>query len=283
MSEGGSSSKRRPSGSGFTLLEVMIALALLGLALTVLIKSAAGSIFNAEQAHMMGIATDLARGKMYDIEEKLLKEGFTDTDQSECDKDFSDEGWSTVKWCDKVEIVEMPAWDELQQLALGHAKNMGSGSAGSGSAFGSAFGSGSGSSGLGSATDPLSNFQNSALGGMLGMFGMFGGAAGGAKSVTGAQGGALIQQQYTLFQQILKVSVRKVSLTVKWQVLGSDRDLKVVAFFTDPVAMDKVLSGLGAVDLDENGNAPGTGSGSGSGSGSGKPKTTTTTPTTGGR
>ena len=63
----------------------MFALALLGLALVVLIKSAASSIFNAEQAHMMGVATDLARGKMYEIEEMLLKDGFTDTDQSQDD------------------------------------------------------------------------------------------------------------------------------------------------------------------------------------------------------
>ena len=55
--------------NGFTLLEVMIGLALLGLALTVLIKSAAGNIFNSQQAHMIGVVTDLARGKMYDIEE----------------------------------------------------------------------------------------------------------------------------------------------------------------------------------------------------------------------
>jgi len=42
---------------GFTLLEVMIALALLGFGLTVLIKSAAGNIFNAQQAHMIGVGT----------------------------------------------------------------------------------------------------------------------------------------------------------------------------------------------------------------------------------
>jgi hypothetical protein len=66
-----------------------------------------------------------------------------------------------------------------------------------------------------------------------------------------------------MFQQILKVSIRKVSLTLTWQVLGSDRDLKVVAFFTDAGAMDKVLSGLGSQDLDDQagggaGGKPGT-------------------------
>jgi general secretion pathway protein I len=245
---------------GFTLLEVMIGLALLGLALTVLIKSAAGSIFNAEQAHMMGIVTDLGRAQMYEIEEQLMKDGFTDTDQSQLDaKTFADQGWPNVKYSYKVEAVEMPSFDELQSMAQGHAakgSGAGSGSAtGSNSQFGSAWGSGAGSNG-----DPLNSFQNSALGGMLNMMGAFGGK----KDVLGAQGGALIQTQYTMFQQILKVSVRKVTLTLTYQVLGSDRDLKLVAFFTDAQAMDKVLSGLGAIDL---GDDSGTGSGAGSGSG----------------
>jgi general secretion pathway protein I len=255
---------------GFTLLEVMIGLALLGLALTVLIKSAAGSIFTAEQAHMMGVVTDLARGEMYEIEEKLLKDGFSDTDQSQLDqKAFDEQGWPNIKYSYKVEAVEMPSFDELQAMAQGHAKagsGAGSGSAGS-NQFGSAWGSG-----FGSSTDPLNSFQNSALGGMLNMMGAFGGQ----KDVLGAQGGALIQTQYTMFQQILKVSVRKVTLTVTYQVLGSDRDFKLVAFFTDPQAMDKVLSGLGSRDLgDDSGAGTGSGSGSktpsrGSGSGSGK-------------
>ncbi|MBC7977725.1 MAG: hypothetical protein H7138_22330 [Myxococcales bacterium] len=76
-----------------------------------------------------------------------------------------------------------------------------------------------------------------------------------------AQGGAFVQGQYTMFQQILKVSIRKVSLTVTWQVMGSDRDMKVVAFFTDAAAMDKVISGMGSTELPE----------AGAGSGSDKP------------
>jgi general secretion pathway protein I len=260
---------------GFTLLEVMIGLALLGLALTVLIKSAAGSIFNAEQAHMLGVATDLARGKMYDIEEKLIKDGFTDTDQSQTDwKGFEDEGWPNIYYKYDVIVVEFPSWDQLQAMAQG--RMTGSGSAGSarGSAFGSAFGSGYGSSYGAAPGDPVNAFQNSALGGMLSMMGAATGGKGG--DMTSAAGGSLIQSQYGLFQQILKVTVRKVKLTVKWQVLGRDRDLTVVAFYTDPAAMDKVLSGMGSVDLGDSTQLPGTGSGSGGGSGS---RTVTPTPT----
>jgi hypothetical protein len=111
-----------------------------------------------------------------------------------------------------------------------------------GSNFGSGFGSDMMATGGG--------FENSALGGMLNMFG------GGKQDIDAAQGGSLIQSQYSMFQEILKVSVRKVTLTVKWKVLGKDRDMKIVAFFTDAAAMDKVLNGMGSQELPDNSNSP---------------------------
>src|SRR5438067_13366872 len=138
---------------GFTLIEVMFALALLGFALVVLVRSTAHTIQSAENAHMLGIATDLARGKMYDIEEKEIKEGFTDSDQSQLDwKGFEEEGWPQIQYRYKIEHVEMPSFDDLAQLTKGHAAATGLGSAfgsgcpkpnyaGSGSAFGSGLGS----------------------------------------------------------------------------------------------------------------------------------------------
>jgi prepilin-type N-terminal cleavage/methylation domain-containing protein len=248
---------------GFTLLEVMIGLALLGFALTVLIKSAAGNIFNARQAQMMGVATDLARAKMYDIEETLIKDGFTETGLSDANdactdfKPFTDEGWPDVYWCAKIEQVELPSWDKLQAMAGGT-------------------GSGSGASGSGALSDTGSGggFQDSALGGMLSMMG--GGFAGGGSGSLDADskaGASFIQGQYGMVQEILKVSIRKVTLTLKWQVVGSDRDMRVVAYFTDAAAMDKVLSGLGSQELPDDNGA---GSGSGSGSGSGRSRGTGT-------
>jgi general secretion pathway protein I len=250
---------------GFTLLEVMVALALMGLGLVVLIKSAANNINAAEQSHMMGIATDLARGKMYDIEEQLLKDGFTDTDQSQVDqKPFDAEGWPNIYYSYKVEQVEMPDFDQLQAMAQGRqgsgAYAVGSGSNYYGSAFGSAYGSAF-------SPDQVGGFQNSALGGMLGMFG----GGGPSSGVTGGQAGSLIQSQYSMFQQILKASVRKVTLTVSWKVLGADNSMRVVCFFTDASAMDKVLNGLGTQELPD---ASGSGAGSGTGSGTKPPSKT---------
>jgi len=218
----------RRAPRGFTLLEVMIGLALLGLALTVLIKSAAGSIFNAEQAHMMGIVTDLARAKMYDIEETLLKDGFTDTSQSqESEECFTDEGWPTVCYSYTVEQPEMPTLEELQQMARTKAEQAMAGSAA-----------------LGSDGEPGSagtTFEDSALGQMMAQMGM--GAGDASSGIESAAAGGLLQSQYQMFQEVLKVSVRKVTLQMTWTVLGSKRDMKVVAFFTDPVAMNKTMLG----------------------------------------
>lgn len=238
----------------FTLLEVMIALALLGLAMVVLIKSAAGNIFSTEEARMMGIATDLARGKMYDIEEILLEDGFTDTDQSqESEKCFEDEGWPNICYSYKVEEPKLPSFEQMAASAQKQAEKAAKEAAGSaGSALGSALGSAA-----------TGGFENSMLGSMLGMMG------GGKQDITAAQGGSLLQSQWSMFQEILKVSIRKVTLTVKWKVLGRDRDMKVVAFFTDAAAMDKVLNGLGSQEYD-----PNAGSGSGSGSSGGRGGTT---------
>lgn len=254
------------SQRGFTLMEVMIGLALLGLALTILIKSSASSIFSARQAQMMGVATDLSRAKMYDIEEILLKDGFTETDQSEGDigepekgsnasteshaksgKCFEEEGWPNICYAYRIEQVELPSQEEIARMAQGRAQGSGAGSAGSGS--------GSGEEG---------GFENSALGGMLSMMGGFSGAGGGSGAdIEDAQSASFLSSYYPMVQQVLKVSIRKVTLVVWWDVMGRQRELKTVAFFTDASAMDKVLMGLGSQDL------PQAGSGSGSGSGSG--------------
>ena len=250
---------RRPTG-GFTLLEVMFGLILLGLGLTVLIKAAAGDIFSTQQAHMLGVVTDLARGKMYDIEEKLLKDGFSDTEQHEEDQTFSDEGWPLIKYSYKVELVELPNFDTLQALASG-----------SGSAAGHPGAAGSGAA-AGAGSDVPAGFENSMLGGMLSQFGGLGGASGGSGKggdINASIGSSFIQSQYSMFQEILKDTIRKVTLTVNWQVMGSDRDMKVVAFFTDAASMDKVLNGIGSQELQGSGSGSGSGKGSGSGSGSG--------------
>lgn len=244
---------------GFTLLEVMMALALLGFGLVVLMKSTGHSIMAAKESQMMGLITDLSRGKMYDIEEVLLKDGFTDSDQSEEGKTFEDEGYPLIKYSYKVEEVELPSFEQLQALGKGQ-KGAGKGSA-----------SGSGAVGSGTeAGDELGGFGNSAFGGMLMQAGGLGDIGGtGESSAEGANGASFIQGQYAMVQEVLKVSIRKVTLDVTYDVLGHPRAMRTVAYYTDAASMDKVLSGLGSQELPASGS--GSGSATGTGSTPGKP------------
>jgi len=223
--------RRGSNRRGFTLLEVMIGLALLGFGLVVLMKSTTGNIVAAKRSQMIGIATDLSRSKMYDIEEKLLKDGFTETDQSEEDQEFDDEGWPEIKFSYKVEQVELPSFDQLQALSAGKAAGSGSAAKDSGSGKGS-----------GEEDEPSGSFEDSTLGGVISMLG--GGFAGGSQDVDAKGGASFIQGYYQIVQEVLKQSIRKVTLTVKFDVLGEANEIKTVAFFTDAGGLDKGIFGL---------------------------------------
>lgn len=223
-------SRRRHHRRGFTLVEVMLALAILGAALVVLVKSIAGNVTAAQDSFYMGVSTDLARGKMYDLEETLLQEGFQETEQ-ELEGDFSEEGWDKITWKARIEPVELPSFDVLMGLAQAES---GEGGEGAGSGSGDGSGSGSGSS-------QADAFQSSALGGMLGMLG-----GGGAASAGEAATGGFLQSQYTMVQQVLKQSIRKITLTIAYDTGVHKETFEVILFVTDAAGMQKVLGSLGA-------------------------------------
>ena len=74
---------RAPAQRGFTLLEVLVAIAILGLGLTVILGSQVGLFTNASRGQHLTVATNLARCKMGEIEVKLLKLGYQLTDESD--------------------------------------------------------------------------------------------------------------------------------------------------------------------------------------------------------
>ena len=77
---------------GFTLLEVMVAVALLSLGIVLLLQVQARSIQLAQQARNLSVATGLARAKLYDCQADLLKKGFSIGDYDESGK-FDDDGY----------------------------------------------------------------------------------------------------------------------------------------------------------------------------------------------
>ena len=93
----------RPAGRGFTLLEVMVALAILAASLLALSDVVAGALRNEVRARNLEVATLLARGKMAEIEDHYEWKGFKATDESE-EGTFEEEGHPEFAW--KVKLVE---------------------------------------------------------------------------------------------------------------------------------------------------------------------------------
>ncbi|MCA9675209.1 MAG: prepilin-type N-terminal cleavage/methylation domain-containing protein [Kofleriaceae bacterium] len=259
---------RRGRAAGFTLIEVMAALAILSIGLTWMLRSTANSVRKAEDSRMASVVIDLARGKMYDVEEALAKDGFQETEQSS-EGDFEEEGWPQVTWKAVVEKVELPSLDQLTAAATSQATAAGAGS-GSGTGAGS--------------DDPFASADSG--GGLLGMLAFMGGGV----SAEDVAGGSFLASQYQLIQQVLEVSVRKVILTVSWKVLGRVETMDVVAYFTDPGAMNQAIGGFGGAGAGDYGTDGVSPTSTSSGSGTGTPSSgvtgrgsTTTRGTRGGK
>lgn len=94
--------------SGFTLLEVMVAVAILAVSLTAIFSSEAGAVKMAHRSRKMGLAALLVRCKMGEIEEQVAAEGLPalfDSGSDACCEDGEIEGFS----CDwEIEPVVLP-------------------------------------------------------------------------------------------------------------------------------------------------------------------------------
>jgi general secretion pathway protein I len=101
---GGLLARRR---GGFTLLEVMIALAILSSTLVVVLEIVTNNVRATNHAKMTTAATFLARGKMVDIEDDILENGFVDSDDAN-HGDFRDRGFPAFRWESLVERIDLP-------------------------------------------------------------------------------------------------------------------------------------------------------------------------------
>ena len=89
--------RTHPATRGFSLLEMMIAIAILAMGLVLLLQVQARSVQLAQQAREMTVATMLARGKLLDCETDLMKKGFSIGDYDESGG-FDDENYPTFHW-----------------------------------------------------------------------------------------------------------------------------------------------------------------------------------------
>jgi prepilin-type N-terminal cleavage/methylation domain-containing protein len=180
---------RRAVDGGFTLLEVMVALAVLAGSLMAVAELSGNALRNYAYSRDLSVATLLARAKIAELAEKYDDLGFTDFDQKE-EGTFADQGQPGVRWALELRkpTSELTA-ERILAAFLG------------GGADGSA---------------PAQELLGKLLGG-----GAAGGAAGASPSGPGAgmPGGVLggvLQGQVKAFAEELKSGVRQVTLRVSW-------------------------------------------------------------------
>ena len=100
--------RRRRREQGFSLLEVMVSLAILAMALVVLSRIVTGNVIAANHARMTTAATFLARSRISMMEQSLLEYGFGELD-GEDEGTFAEEGFPKFRWYSYVEPIELRA------------------------------------------------------------------------------------------------------------------------------------------------------------------------------
>ena len=114
-----------PDGRGFTLLEVMVAMAILAISFTALLGTQSQAMIITHYVRDVTVASMLARSKMADLEHHHRKEGFDSFDEED-DGDFGDEGYPKFSWhvlLEKIEADES-AIESLMSQAPGSAEEI---------------------------------------------------------------------------------------------------------------------------------------------------------------
>lgn len=196
---------------GFTLLEVMIAMALLIVALAALLGHEAVAVQMSHYSNRVSQAALLAQGKLLDIEHQLKNDGMDTMDDCE-QGDFRIEGFREFRWKACAYKVEFPdgAAEALVEDLLGMLGGLG-----------------------------IPGLDAKSLAdGNVGALGAAAAAAGGGTPQAAQQAQRVMGQvqmaigAVPMFIQQLEDQVRKVKLEITWKDAVEDRVLLVERFVT---------------------------------------------------
>jgi prepilin-type N-terminal cleavage/methylation domain-containing protein len=249
---------------GFTLLEVMISVAILALGLSTIFGSSVLAARSTAHARMVTSAALLAQCRMTAVEAYLRQNQLPEADQNLDDPPETggerccEEPFTCTARVERIELpqptdVSTAAGDRLLGAATGAAQGTtfgGDGGVGGGGAIGQLAGA-LGALG-GGTTDPAAGLAG-ALGG--------GGAPGGGLASAGApnlQGMAaeLLTGIYPTLKPMLEGAIRKVTVTVRWNEGSREFSVDVVQYVTNPGQTLASGEALDAINRALGGNPP---------------------------
>jgi general secretion pathway protein I len=225
---------------GFTLLEVMIAMAILSGALTWLVVGVSRNIKAENHAKLMTTATFLARQRMIDLEDELREKGFGEFEKEQ-NGNFEEKGFSRFTWRAIVDKVELPSQEQMQTV-LTNARQ---------------------------AQQTVQGSQTGTPTGPLG--GLFGGGT--SADGSGASGGnplsasaGALGSEFGIIKDVLEQAIRRVTIKIGWVEGRTPQEVELVAYYTDVRRVDQAIQ---LAQPPPNGGAGGGGTGGGGAAGSG--------------
>jgi general secretion pathway protein I len=198
-----------------------MAVAILGLGLSVLLGAQSGLFASASRAEHISVATGLARCRVSELELELLQKGFPLIDQEsdgDCCMGEPSEGFD-CSW--KVQRVELPEPSEMTESGDG-GLDLSTDALGAGA--------------LGAGSNPMSALLSLEQGGLgekpdLGALATeLTGSMGGTDAIAGIVMGFV----YPTLKPMLEASIRKVIVSVRWREGSRERTLDVTYYVTDP-------------------------------------------------
>jgi len=257
---------------GFTLLEVMVALAILGLGLTVILSSQTGLLAAVGRVRGETYAQNLLRCRMTEIELDLSMKGFSlldENDSGECCEDEDEPGYS-CEW--KIETVELPDPSSVeQQLTDAGVSDDDSDTTdvSADDATSASRTSATTPTGIMGTLSTIDDSDGAALGqgaGLSDLGGMLEDSSGGPDGMI-AMALSLV---YPTLKPMLEASIRRVRVSVKWKEGQKERELVAVQYVTNPLegslnpnAAEGLEELLGASAAATNGSTSGTSAGAG--------------------
>jgi general secretion pathway protein I len=217
---------------GFTLLETVVALAILALALMAIFDLNSGAVANHVYSKHLTVASFLARSKMTDLEQQLYDDGFPADDDEE-KGDFAEEGWPSFKW--RAKIIAPKTDGVSPDQLIGAIFNLPIGEGGDLGGIASMFGGGDGKDGQGS---------------------------GGPVPAGGGMGGMAAGMAQPMFNQMIDQitsSVREIHLTVSWKEGSQVESIDIVTHMVSLGPGSDRNGGASAAALAQGNQPPGTG------------------------
>ncbi|HEY6727313.1 MAG TPA: prepilin-type N-terminal cleavage/methylation domain-containing protein [Polyangiaceae bacterium] len=210
---------------GFTLLEVLVAISILGLGLTVILSSQTGMFASAVHSEKLTHAVFLARCKMTETELELMTDGYPLIDQNDSGKCCEDDDSEyTCSW--RVEKIELP-----QPGSFVPPEGEGADpDAGLGDVPGTVDPAELG--GNLSALSAVQGLENPS--GLPGQDPLNSLAALGSEDGAAGIGAMVMTLVYPELKPMLEASIRKVTVTVHWKEGTNDKDFSVTQYVTDP-------------------------------------------------